>query len=120
MPLFKLSGVLTRCPRRAGAAGAARATLVLLFGLLLIQARAAVGLSEIAATAVDGPVTLYYPSSAAPQPVRRGRITLDVAADGTPLRGNGRLVVLSHGSGGSPWVHADLARSLVEAGFAWS
>ena len=34
-----------------------------------------------------------------------------------PVRGNGRLVVISHGSGGSPWVHADLARSLVDAGF---
>lgn len=33
------------------------------------------------------------------------------------MRGNGRLVVISHGSGGSPWVHADLARALVEAGF---
>ena len=117
MLLFKSSGVPTRRPRRAGAAGAARAACVLLFGLLSIQTRAAVGLSEIAASAVDGPVTLYYPSSATPQPVRRGRITLDVAADGPPLRGNGRLVVLSHGSGGSPWVHADLARSLVEAGF---
>ena len=31
--------------------------------------------------------------------------------------GNGRLVLISHGSGGAPWVHADLARSLVAAGF---
>jgi predicted dienelactone hydrolase len=33
------------------------------------------------------------------------------------VRGNGRLVVVSHGSGGSPWVHADLAGALVDAGF---
>jgi predicted dienelactone hydrolase len=40
-----------------------------------------------------------------------------LAEQAAPVRGNGRLVVISHGSGGSPWVHADLARSLVEAGF---
>lgn len=33
------------------------------------------------------------------------------------MQGNGRLVVISHGSGGSPWVHTDLARALVQAGF---
>jgi predicted dienelactone hydrolase len=85
--------------------------------LLCSLAHAAVGLSEIAATADDGPVTLYYPSNDAAQPVIRGRFTLIVAARGAPVRGNGRLVVISHGSGGAPWVHADLARSLVEAGF---
>ena len=80
-------------------------------------AQASTGLDEIAAGAPDGPVTLYYPSAAAEQPVRRGPFTLSLAAQGKPTRGNGRLVVISHGSGGSPWVHADLARSLVEAGF---
>ena len=40
-----------------------------------------------------------------------------MAAQGAALRGNGRLVVISHGSGGAPWVHADLARSLLDAGF---
>ncbi len=33
------------------------------------------------------------------------------------VRGNGRLVVISHGSGGNPWVHSDLARALVADGF---
>jgi len=92
--------------------------LALLFGLTAGRAGAAVGLSEIPATAEDGPVTLYYPSSAQAQPTSRGMgMTLIVAVQGTPKRGNGRLVVISHGSGGSPWVHADLARTLVEAGF---
>ena len=80
-------------------------------------AQAAMGLGEIAASATDGPVTLYYPSSAEALPLKRGPFTLNVAAQGAALRGNGRLVVISHGSGGGPWVHADLARSLVEAGF---
>ena len=80
-------------------------------------AQAAMGLGEIAATAEDGPITLYYPSADAEQTVRRGPFTLQLAPQGRPVRGNGRLVVISHGSGGSPSVHADLARSLVEAGF---
>jgi predicted dienelactone hydrolase len=95
--------------RRAVAGG----VLALWYGL----AHSAVGMSEIAATTEDGPVTLYYPSSSEAQPVKRGFVTLQVAAQGTPARGNGRLVVISHGSGAAPWVHADLARSLVEAGF---
>jgi predicted dienelactone hydrolase len=82
-----------------------------------LQAGAAMGLGEIAATADDGPVTVFYPSNAPAQPVQRGPFTLSVASEGAPLRGNGRLVVISHGSGGTPWVQADLARSLVEAGF---
>jgi len=89
----------------------------LVLALVCGLAQASVGLSEIPATPVDGPVTLYYPSSDEARPVQRGRFTLSVAAAGAPVRGNGRLVVISHGSGGAPWVHADLARSLVEAGF---
>ncbi|MDR6534448.1 dienelactone hydrolase [Variovorax soli] len=85
--------------------------------LLSGVAQATMGLGEIAATAKDGPVTLYYPSADAEQPTRRGPFVLQVAPQGQPVRGNGRLVVISHGSGGAPWVHADLARSLVQAGF---
>jgi len=40
-----------------------------------------------------------------------------MAWQGVPVRANGRLVIISHGSGGSPWVHSDLARALVEVGF---
>jgi len=81
-------------------------------------ASASVGLSQIPATGQDGPVTLYYPSAAAPQRLDKGRqMVLQVAPDAAPVAGNGRLVLISHGSGGSPWVHADLARALVEAGF---
>ena len=29
------------------------------------------------------------------------------------MAGNGRLVVITHGSGGNPWVHTDLARELL-------
>ena len=101
-----------------GRAGLAwMAALAGLTGLISAQAQAGVGSTALAATAQDGPVTLFYPSSADAQPLRRGPFTFNLAADGAPVRGNGRLVVISHGSGGGPWVHADLASRLVDAGF---
>ena len=83
----------------------------------LVAAHAELGQTELPASAEDGPVTVYYPTLATAQPVRRGRMALSLAVDAPPQRGNGRLVVISHGSGGSPWVHADLARALVDAGY---
>ena len=80
-------------------------------------AQAAVGVTEIAGTDGSGPVTIFYSSSSEAQPLKRGPFTLNFASQGAPVRGNGRLVVVSHGSGGSPWVHSDLARVLVESGF---
>lgn len=62
-------------------------------------------------------MTVYYPTAAAARPVTIGPFTLDIAKDAAPAPGNGRLIVISHGSGGSPWVYADLARTLVGAGF---
>lgn len=85
--------------------------------LLAATAQAEVAVCELAPSAGDGPVTVYYPTQAAPAPLRRGPFLLQLSDCGAPARGNGRLVVVSHGSGGGPWVHADLARSLVEAGF---
>ena len=93
------------------------AALALLAGLAAAQASPGVGLSEIAATTEDGPVTLYYPSSDPEQVLKRGPFALNLAPQGAPVRGNGRLVVISHGSGGGPWVHSDLARRLVQSGF---
>jgi predicted dienelactone hydrolase len=80
-------------------------------------AQAGVGIAELPGLGDDGPVTVYYPTSAPERPHRFGPFTLSLAPDAPPARGNGRLVVISHGSGGAPWVHADLARQLVEAGF---
>src|SRR5205809_1071641 len=79
-------------------------------------ALAAVSVTEIASKDGD-PVTVFYPSSAEEKPLKRGPFTLQFAAQGAPVRGNGRLVVVSHGSGGAPWPHSDLARALVESGF---
>ena len=91
--------------------------LAALFFFLAAAAQAAVGLTELAGIDGDGPVTVFYPSSGEAKPLKRGPFTLTLAWQGAPVRGNGRLIVMSHGSGGSPWVHSDLAGALVEAGF---
>ena len=88
-----------------------------LLALLCAAAQAAAGLAELPSREGDGPVTVFYPSAAQAQAIKRGPFTLQLAQDGAPERGNGRLVMVSHGSGGSPWVHADLAQALVAAGF---
>ncbi len=64
-----------------------------------------------------GETTVFYPTQAAESAVQQGPFTLAWAQDAAPAAGQHRLVVISHGSGGSPWVHTDLARSLVAAGF---
>lgn len=74
-------------------------------------------MTEIAGKDGEGVVTVYYTSSHEAQTLKRGPFTFQLAWQGPPLRGNGRLIVISHGSGGSPWVHANLARTLVEQGF---
>ncbi|RYF68019.1 MAG: dienelactone hydrolase, partial [Comamonadaceae bacterium] len=94
---------------------------MLVAGLLALAtasaAHAGTGLRELPGLQGDGPVTVFYPSSNADQPVQRGPFALSLAPDGAATPGNGRLVVITHGSGGSPWVHTDLARALVASGF---
>ncbi len=82
-----------------------------------VAAPHSMGLTELPGQAGDGPVTVFYPTAAAAQPVKRGVFTFELAWQAAPVRGNGRLVVISHGSGGAPWVHVDLARWLVNAGY---
>lgn len=85
--------------------------------LATMAGHAGMGLMELPGAQGGGPVTVFYPASEADEPVQRGPFPLQLAWQGTPVQGNGRLVVISHGSGGSPWVHTDLARALVTAGF---
>ncbi len=95
-------------PRVAFAAAAA---------LLAQAAGASTGLTVLAAPPGSGPVTVLYPTAAQPARQQRGPFSIEAAVGAPPLRGNGRLVVLSHGSGGSPWTQTDLAQALVGAGF---
>ena len=88
-----------------------------LLALAGVAAQAALGMSQVRPIAGDGPVSVYYPTAADERALTRGHLSLMAADEAVPQRGNGRLVVISHGSGGAPWVHADLARTLVQAGF---
>ena len=80
-------------------------------------AHAGIGLIELPGDAASGPVTIFHPTAAAETRVVRQSIPMSVAVDAPPLAGRSRLVVISHGSPGSPWAHYELARALVEEGF---
>jgi predicted dienelactone hydrolase len=77
----------------------------------------AVGWLTVTTSQEAAPLTVFYPSADPERPVQRGPFNFQLAPDGAATPGNGRLVVISHGSGGGPWVHMDLARRLVQAGF---
>lgn len=64
-----------------------------------------------------GQITVFYPSSDSESLFTQGPFSIWLASNGVPVKGNGHLIVISHGSGGSPWVHADLSRVLVRQGF---
>lgn len=89
--------------------------------LMLATAAAAgaapMGLATLPASAADDIVTVFYPSSGAAESVTRGPFNFQAVPDGAPAAFNGRLVVVSHGSGGSPWTYTNLAQALVDAGF---
>nr|WP_314901641.1 hypothetical protein [uncultured Deefgea sp.] len=85
--------------------------------VLAAHVHAATGLTEIAATAQHSAVTVFYPASGQNQKLNKIGLPVSALPDAPPLKGNGRLIVMSHGSGGSPWDYADLASILVEAGF---
>jgi predicted dienelactone hydrolase len=88
-----------------------------ILALVASLAQAAVGVMEIPGKDGDRVVTVFYPSSGQEAQVKRGPFAIQLAENGAPIRGNGRLIILSHGSGGSVWVHGDLAKMLSEAGF---
>ncbi|MFL6694598.1 MAG: alpha/beta hydrolase family protein [Ramlibacter sp.] len=96
----------------------ARTLAALLACCTALAAQAGTGLLQLPPpVAGDGPVTVFYPAAAADKAVQRGPFALQLAPGATPSRGNGRLIVMSHGSGGNAWVHSDLAKVLVDAGF---
>lgn len=94
-----------------------RSCLAATLALCCALASASMGLTELPGLRGDGPVTVFYPSDSPESHQQRGPFTLSLALNGHAVAGNHRLVVLTHGSGGAPWVHTDLARNLVEAGF---
>lgn len=86
--------------------------------LLMTAATAASGQVGLARLDLGGvPVTLVYPTATAAARQAYGPFELDVAADAEPLPGARRLVVMSHGTGGSPLPDHALAATLARAGF---
>lgn len=83
--------------------------------LATAPAHAQVGMAQLQFGAL--PVTLVYPSPAAPVAVRLGEFSLQVAPDGPVSPGVRRLVLLSHGTGGSAVPDHALAQALARAGF---
>jgi predicted dienelactone hydrolase len=61
-------------------------------------------------------VLAFYPTYEDEQPTRLGAFTLDVAPGAPAMPERVPLVVLSHGSGGAPLTHRNLARHLARAG----
>jgi predicted dienelactone hydrolase len=62
-------------------------------------------------------LAVWYPSAATPSPVTFGPFTLSVAFN-APLSGDHLpLVILSHGTGGSPLNYFETAAALADAGF---
>lgn len=80
-----------------------------------------VGFQVARAIGADGtpfPIAVWYPTSAHPWPTTLlGPLLMDVAADGPILGQDLPLVVISHGNGGGPGSHADLALALADAGY---
>lgn len=80
-----------------------------------------VGFQIVRATDAGGSpfaVGVWYPTQARPRPTTfLGGVMMDVAPD-APVSGRGLpLVVISHGNGGGPGSHADLALALADAGY---
>lgn len=90
---------------------------ILIAAVLAIPAHAATGLTEIPATAQHGAVTVFSPATGSNQRLIKTGLPVLAAPDAPPVKGNGRLIVISHGSGSTAWNNADLARELTEAGF---
>jgi predicted dienelactone hydrolase len=63
------------------------------------------------------PVWVLYPATVAEREVRLGRYPASLASAAPPAAGRFPLVVLSHGTGSSPFLHRVLAAHLARSGF---
>jgi len=107
MPISDVAASITR-----------RVIAALVLQATCMASNAAVGLVEWPSSSeATGPVTVFFPTNAPEQDVRRDDFLMQLAVDAAPIKGNGALVVISHGSTGSPWFYLDVARALVNAGF---
>lgn len=94
-------------------AGAAAAAL-----LCASASHAQTGMRQLQANGM--PITVIYPTAAIHQSHESGPFRVQVALDSAPLlsaTGLRHLIVLSHGTGGSPWPDHQLAATLARDGF---
>lgn len=82
-----------------------------------LSAHAGMGWLQLPSGEGQGPITVFYPTQAEEVTSTFGPFTVRVASGAAPEAGNHRLIVISHGSGGNAWVHSDLSRALVQAGY---
>ena len=103
----------------ASGAAVSLVSVALVAGSLLStsKAQAGTGWLELPGLQGDGPVTVLYPTDAANQTINMGPLQPQLAPLALPAKNNGRLVVVSHGSGGSPWVYTEWMDQLVAAGY---
>lgn len=119
MPVRSTSRLASRLASRLSSRlqRAARRLLGLAALIGSLAASATTGLIVLPAAEGSGPLTVAYPTQAPATTLQRGPFTLQATPDARPAGGNHRLIVLSHGSGGSVWTQFDLAQTLVAAGF---
>jgi predicted dienelactone hydrolase len=98
-------------------ARALRTTLaaMLMTVIATTKVQAQVAMTEWRAGAL--PVTLVYPTQTASRPRTFGPFTIDVALNAPALNQRQRLIVISHGTGGSAIADHALAATLARAGF---
>lgn len=78
-------------------------------------AEAQVGMASV--ELAGRPVTLVYPTATPARRVNLANFEIEVAMDATPTPGRHRLVLMSHGTGGSALSDHALAATLARAGF---
>ena len=98
--------------------GPSRAAALLLALSATLAPTAADAQVGMARTQLAGlPVTLVYPTAEPVRHVVQGGFEIDVAIDAAPTPGLHRLVVMSHGTGGSALADHAMAATLARAGF---
>lgn len=63
------------------------------------------------------PINIWYPTRDVPSTTWFGPYAMCVSIDATPVKGRGRLIVISHGSKGNHLGHRDTAMHLAAQGF---
>jgi predicted dienelactone hydrolase len=96
------------------AATTAVATLAVALMALPSVALAQVGRTEL--TLAGTAVSLVYPTQEAARPLQAGPFAVQVATDAAPLAGPLRVVVMSHGTGGSFWPDFHQAEAMAREG----